>query len=351
MVCVVPSLAGADQPAASQSGASGGASLIPAPVIDQLVCDDGRVNACSRSQSLTIRGEGLRGARSVRFLGGKGRRDDRTVKVSTNNADSVVVRIPWTARSGPVGVIAQGGKSKLRRVRITKRSAIAQAGTDSFFIDGPEPVMFEYLAGRGSSVELVRMTDLTVLRTWPPAETEGPRTVSWNGQLSKQDAPAGRYGFRVVTAGAAPGPVAKQFAMLDHFFPIRGKHDLGQGRVNGFGGGRGHQGVDMFARCGTPLAAARGGTVIMSAYQSRAGNYLVIQRADGQSYAYMHMKQRSKLRAGDKVFTGQPIGQVGQTGRADGCHLHFELWTAPGWYKGGKPINPLPFLRAWDDWS
>lgn len=291
-------------------------------------------------------------AKLVKFLGRRGRRDDRNVKVRTKADDSVVVRVPWNARSGPISVVTRSGKSKLRRVRITKPSALTQAGSDAYFIGGPEPVKFEYLATPGSQIELVRMGDLAVLRAWeakPGADGRG--SVTWNGDLGKEDAPAGRYGFRVVPAGSAPGEVTKQFAMLDHFFPIRGRHDLGQSSVNGFGGGRGHQGVDMFAKCGTPLAAARGGEVIMSAYQSRAGNYLVIQRPDGQSYAYMHMKRRSSLKAGDKVFTGQPIGLVGQTGRADGCHLHFELWTAPGWYKGGHPVDPLPLLRLWDGWS
>lgn len=321
-------------------------------MIDEVVCDDGRISTCGRSQSLTIRGEWLASAKSVKFLGRKGRRDDRVAKVRTKSDDTATVRVPWAARSGPISVVAQGGKSGLRRVRITKPSALVNASSDAYFIGGSDPVKFEYLAAAGGQIELVRMGDLAVVRSWqikPGADGQG--LVTWNGELDKHDAPAGRYGFRIVPVNSAPGEVTKQFALLDHFFPIRGRHDLGQGKVNGFGGGRGHQGVDMFAKCGTPLAAARGGEVIMSAYQSRAGNYLVIQRADGQSYAYMHMKRRSSLKSGDKVVTGQPIGQVGQTGRADGCHLHFELWTAPGWYKGGHPVDPLPLLRLWDSWS
>ena len=47
-------------------------------------------------------------------------------------------------------------------------------------------------------------------------------------------------------------------------------------------------------------------------------------------------------------MTGQSIGDVGMTGDATACHLHFEMWGGPGWYTGGAPIDPLPFLKAWD---
>ena len=62
----------------------------------------------------------------------------------------------------------------------------------------------------------------------------------------------------------------------------------------------------------------------------------------------MHLSERPLFRTGQTVETGEQIGTVGETGNAQGCHLHFELWTAPGWYEGGSAFDPLPSLRAWD---
>lgn len=338
--------------ASAEDAGSGGGAFASTPEASELVCDDGRVSVCGRRQWLTIRGEGLSTAKTVAFLGRKGRRDDRRATVISKSANSVVVRVPSIARSGPVQVFATSGRSNAPKVKITKASMTSKALGDELFIDAQKSARFDFEAAPGGSVELVRLGDLSIVRAWPiAADATGQQSVTWNGQTGGKDAQVGRYGFRIVPSGGAPGPLVKQFSLLDHIFPIRGRHNLGAGQATNFGGGRGHQGQDMFAKCGTPLVAARGGEVIMSAYQARAGNYLVIRRADGQSYAYMHLRERSPLRKGDRVLTGQAIGQVGDTGRADGCHLHFELWTAPGWYAGGKPINPLPLLELWDSWS
>ena len=81
---------------------------------------------------------------------------------------------------------------------------------------------------------------------------------------------------------------------------------------------------------------------------SAAGNYLVIDgRRTKRDFMYAHMLSPSPLLEGDRVRTGQRIGQVGATGNASGCHLHFEVWVG-GWYTGGKPIDPLPILRSWE---
>ncbi len=114
-----------------------------------------------------------------------------------------------------------------------------------------------------------------------------------------------------------------------HTFPIRGRHDRGRYETNDPGGGRGHRGQDMFAACGTPLVAALGGVVKYAASEGAAGNYLVITGRDKRDYVYMHLAEAPRLRAGDKVADAQPIGHVGDSGNADGRHLHFEPWTAP----------------------
>ena len=89
------------------------------------------------------------------------------------------------------------------------------------------------------------------------------------------------------------------------------------------------------AACGVPLVAARGGTVQYSGFEGSAGNYIVIDgRGTAFDMAYMHLLEPSPLKSGTTVRTGQPIGLVGQTGDASACHLHFEIWTAPGLVRG-----------------
>lgn len=130
-------------------------------------------------------------------------------------------------------------------------------------------------------------------------------------------------------------------------FPIQGPHGYGTA-VNRFGGGRHHQGQDVLADCGLPVVAALAGTVRRVDRQSAAGNYVVIDTPDGASNAYMHLRAPATVRAGDEVHAGDRIGEVGRTGDATVCHLHFEQWTAPGWYQGGRAVDPIAELDGWD---
>ena len=194
-------------------------------------------------------------------------------------------------------------------------------------------------------------------------------SIRWDGKASPGAPPrtaatrsgsGRRPGARRAAAAPAPPPprnpssVSLNFTIYGYAFPVLGRHDFG-GAGGRFGAGRSghtHQGQDVMARCGLPLVAARGGRVRFTGYQGAAGNYLVIDgRATGFDTAYMHLREPSPLKAGTNVRTGQPIGVVGRTGNASACHLHFEIWTAPGWYEGGSPIDPFPFLKRWDRYS
>jgi len=195
---------------------------------------------------------------------------------------------------------------------------------------------------------------------------EAPDSVRWDGTTSEgRPAPNGHYSFRIVpqsggeaarraSSSASSEPLSLSFDLYRFAFPILGAHEFG-GAGGRFGAGRAghtHEGQDVMADCGTPLVAARGGRVQYSGYQGAAGNYIVID-GKGTSFdtAYMHLLEPSPLQEGMTVRTGEPIGVVGQTGDATACHLHFEIWTAPGWYEGGSPIDPLPYLMKWDAYS
>jgi murein DD-endopeptidase MepM/ murein hydrolase activator NlpD len=91
-----------------------------------------------------------------------------------------------------------------------------------------------------------------------------------------------------------------------------------------------------------------------SGYQGGgAGYYLVVDgRSTALDYVYMHLERRDRAREGEHVRTGEQIGHVGDTGNASGCHLHFELWSKPGWYEGGHAMRTVTrHLRKWDHWS
>jgi murein DD-endopeptidase MepM/ murein hydrolase activator NlpD len=198
------------------------------------------------------------------------------------------------------------------------------------------------------------------LKQWEKTYAATPGVVR-NGKLSIAEA---KLFTAQVTAkkAAAPDdsatpqaqPLSDPGAGQQFTFPIRGSHDYGTA-INRFGaprGGRSHMGQDTFAKCGTPLEAVEGGKVVYAGYQGDAGNYIVIKgSATKRDYVYMHLQQRALFETDDTVAPAAPIGKVGDTGDAQGCHLHFELWTPPGWYDGGEAVDPLPFLKEWDKTS
>ena len=102
--------------------------------------------------------------------------------------------------------------------------------------------------------------------------------------------------------------------------------------------GRMHRGMDIAAKTGTPIYAADGGKVTISGYKGALGNMVEIDHGNGVKTRYGHA---SKLivKAGTKVYKGQHIANVGNTGNSTGPHLHIEV-IVNGVYK-----NPRSYLK------
>ena len=100
-----------------------------------------------------------------------------------------------------------------------------------------------------------------------------------------------------------------------------------------------HQGIDISSPSGTAIKAAGPGWVLYSGNTIRGyGNLIIVRHSEEWVSIYAH-NQVNLVEEGVWVDRGQVIGKVGQTGRASGPHLHFEI------RKNNKAVDPLPLLK------
>lgn len=129
----------------------------------------------------------------------------------------------------------------------------------------------------------------------------------------------------------------------DRYFPRDGKNGFSwpvAGTISSKFGPRGnsfHDGLDIAAPLGTPILAATNGEVIYSGALRGYGNLVILRHRDGYVTVYAH-NQKNLVKEGERVRRGQVIARVGQTGRASGPHLHFEV------RKDNLARNPLRYL-------
>ena len=117
-------------------------------------------------------------------------------------------------------------------------------------------------------------------------------------------------------------------------WPLSGKVTSRFGNRNG----RAHDGIDIAAAEGTPVRAAGSGEVVYSDHRLAGyGKLIIIRHGHDLFTAYAH-NQRNLVRKGAKVKAGDVIARVGQTGRATGPHLHFEV------RRGSTPVDPAAYL-------
>lgn len=336
-------------------------------------------------------GSGLSGVTKATFLGARGKSDDVSESARPRGDRSITLRVPLDAMSGRLALAASGAVTTSATTptltilpapppppstgRLTPVPGPRDPGgpqletatsTSVAFAGSSAGVTFSYRVDAPSAVsvdiDLLRETDGGVVQSWqvPAVQPGAVNSINWEGVAGGQLQPDGRYAWRLTATGAS-GATARSaqvqdltrdsFDLHDHIFPVRARHTFG----DGFGAqrqGHTHQGQDIMANCRSKLAAVEAGTVLYRRYQSAAGYYLILHGDEtGLDYGYMHMRAPSPFAPGDHLTTGEVLGNVGDTGDATACHLHFEMWSAPGWYNGGHPFDPLPSLQQWDAYS
>jgi murein DD-endopeptidase MepM/ murein hydrolase activator NlpD len=107
-------------------------------------------------------------------------------------------------------------------------------------------------------------------------------------------------------------------------------------------GNRMHDGVDLAGSYGTPILATGDGTVIHAGWDNGYGRSVEIRHINGIVTRYAHMAEL-RVDVGQNVSRGQQIGDMGNSGRSTGTHLHYEILI------GGSPVNPMTFIKAGQD--
>lgn len=143
-------------------------------------------------------------------------------------------------------------------------------------------------------------------------------------------------GVTALTGALPPG---------DFLFPVAGATTFSNDWMYARGGGRVHQGIDLFAARGTPVVAVADGSLYNVGWNGLGGWRLWVRDRAGNGFYYAHLSAYAPAaREGASVARGAVIGYVGDSGDARGTpnHLHFEIH--PG---GGGPVPPYPIITAW----
>lgn len=111
--------------------------------------------------------------------------------------------------------------------------------------------------------------------------------------------------------------------------------------TSGFGRrwGRMHEGIDMAGPVGTPIYATGDGVVTYAGRMGAYGNLIKIRHELGTETRYAHL-HRIGVKVGQRVSQGERIGDMGNTGRSTGPHLHYEVRM------NGRAVDPMSFIKA-----
>ena len=106
--------------------------------------------------------------------------------------------------------------------------------------------------------------------------------------------------------------------------------------------GRMHKGVDMAGPVGTPVYATADGVVTFAGWQNGYGRIIIVKHPFGLETRYPHLNA-IRVKVGQEVARGARIGDMGNSGRSTGPHLHYEVRV------NGQAVDPMRYIRAGRD--
>ncbi|MFQ3301301.1 MAG: murein DD-endopeptidase MepM/ murein hydrolase activator NlpD [Planktomarina sp.] len=106
--------------------------------------------------------------------------------------------------------------------------------------------------------------------------------------------------------------------------------------------GQMHRGTDFAARAGTPIYATADGVVTRAEWWGGYGRVVYIKHSFGIETRYAHLA-KIRVKKGQRVSRGQKIGDMGNSGKSTGTHLHYEVRV------DGKDVNPMIYIKAGRD--
>jgi murein DD-endopeptidase MepM/ murein hydrolase activator NlpD len=184
-------------------------------------------------------------------------------------------------------------------------------------------------------------TPATIAQTDDPSQQQVSNTID-TFYLLRTEAMSGQVS-RALEGGLTAGFVGDWTELADapSLWPVEGRVASGFGvredPINGEGAF--HTGIDIDAPFGTPVRAAGDGTVSSAGMAAGYGREVVLDHSHGVETIYAHLSAFAVM-AGQHVTQGEVIGYVGQSGRATGPHLHYEVRVHD------VPVNPHKYLRT-----
>lgn len=267
--------------------------------------------------------------------------ETRLARLNQVDEDHQFSRGDWLAvppqQSQRLGVIASVDASEIRRMPPSQEPAstgsagVVHLGDTLLKIAQRYGLTITELLRLNPGLETARLVVGTQIRLAQSSPARSRMVLGLNpvgsGGLSWPELP--QFG------GEPQRPVEGTTTADGWIWPTKGVFTSGYG----WRWGRMHKGIDVANNVGTSVVAAKAGEVVFSGWDDGGYGYLVrIRHDDGSVSLYAH-NSRLLVQSGERVAQGQPISQMGNTGRSTGPHLHFEIHPT-----GRGASNPLQFL-------